>query len=131
MDDVTTPITLIDATDCAAAAGIAVEWTRNLPYGWRGAWDARTRTIWLSESLSERFAIPALMHELAHAYRGDRGPQDAHVERTINRAVAARLILPADYARAEHVAGPSLRAVSRELAWPEYLVDAYRDTLRQ
>lgn len=72
----------------------------------------------------------ALMHELIHVRRGDDGHQDERTERAINREVAATLITPQDYARAEALHGPSTQAIAVELDVPFWVVGAYRETLK-
>ena len=108
---------------------VFVRWLR-MPEGWRGAYHLPSRTIYLRVGMSERSAVPTLMHELTHAARGDDGHQTRPVEARIDRQVACRLITPDAYRRAEASVGPHPGALAVELDVPRWVVIAYRATLR-
>ncbi|CED90295.1 Hypothetical protein AAM4_0400 [Actinomyces succiniciruminis] len=116
--------------DDAAEQGILVQRATCMPAGLRGAYHLDTRTIVLRAGMPDRLAVPTLMHELAHAFRGDDGHQDGAVEAHINRAVACRLITPDAYRRAEASVGPHLGALAVELDVARWVVIAYQSTLR-
>ncbi|WP_136314353.1 ImmA/IrrE family metallo-endopeptidase [Actinomyces procaprae] len=108
--------------------GVTVRW---LPLGrWRGCYHQPTRTVYLRAGMSDRLAVPTLMHELEHARRGDDGHQSRPVETRIDRLVACRLITAGEYRRAEVLVGPHVGALAVELDVPRWVVEAYRDTLR-
>lgn len=117
--------------DDAAEQGILVQWATRMPSGLRGAYHLSTHTILLRTGLPDRLAVPTLMHELAHASRGDDGHQDGAVEAHINRAVACRLITPDSYRHAEAAVGPHAGALAVELDVARWVVIAYQSTLRQ
>ncbi|WP_210579210.1 hypothetical protein [Actinomyces succiniciruminis] len=109
---------------------VFVRWLR-MPEGWRGAYHLPSRTVYLRKGMSERSAVPTLMHELTHAARGDDGHQTRPVEARIDRQVACRLITPGAYRAAEMLAGPHLGALAAELDVPCWVILAYRETLRR
>ena len=114
----------------ADAQRLFVRWVP-MPQGWAGAYHLPSRTIYLREGMSERSAVPTLMHELQHAARGDNGHQPRPVEARIDRQVACRLVTDIEYRAAEALAGPHLGALAAELDVPCWVVAAYRETLRR
>lgn len=114
----------------AAHLGVAVQ-RAHLPYGRRGDYSHARRLIRLNASMSDRMAIPTLMHELEHARLGHEGLQADSVEASINRTVACRLISVEEYMAAElecDTGNP--RALAVCLEWPIWLIEAYQDALR-
>ncbi len=109
---------------------VFVRWL-NMPEGWRGAYHLPSRTIYLRKGMDECATVPTLMHELAHASRGDDGHQTRPVEARIDRQVACRLITSGAYRDAEALVGPHPGALAVELDVPRWVVVAYRETLRR
>lgn len=87
------------------------------------------RSIVLSRALSQRQRLPVLLHEIAHAARGDDGHQPERIERRINEEVSLTLIDPRAYVAAEERFGWSTGAIAAELELPRWVVQAYRRVL--
>lgn len=112
-------------------AGITVTWTR-LASRRRGGYAHASRTIYLTEGMPDDLALPTLLHEMEHARRGDDGHQSPAIEARIDETVARAIITPDDYARAEAVTGArDSGAIAVEMGLPQWVVAAYRRTLRR
>lgn len=77
--------------------GINVAWGKLSP-GLRGYYDHITKTIWLSESLSNRVAHCTLAHEIVHAEYEDEmdglsEATKAKIEKRCNKIAAQRLVV--------------------------------------
>lgn len=123
--------TLTSALARAERAGLFVTWIP-MPADLRGAFFLPTRTIYLAHDMSETLALPTLLHEMEHARRGDDGHQSRAVERRIDETVAHTLITAEEYARAEALTGGrGSGAIAVEMGLPQWVVAAYRRTLRR
>lgn len=118
--------------DWLAAAGIRISYARGLPAGQLGAYDHEARVIWLPAALdlATPLGVAVLAHESVHAYRGDAGHQVRALEDRIDETVAAALVDPGAYARAEDELGWATGGIADVLDQPRWLVSAYRRHLR-
>lgn len=121
--------TYADLQAYAESLGLTVECDAHLAADRRGDYNHSTRTIRINRGLSDRMAIPVLLHELEHHFRGDTCKQDGSAEQQINRVVACRLISMEEYRVAEEEADGSLWGIAVILQWPIWLVEAYQATL--
>lgn len=100
-----------------------------LPHGWWGACSSSSRVIYLRRGMSERQALPAVLHEREHWRAGHEGHQPLLVEERIRRLVACQIIDPGDYAAAERLVGNLSGALAVELDTTVPVVDAYQRVL--
>ncbi|QGJ93486.1 peptidase [Arthrobacter phage Mufasa8] len=112
----------------AAAMGVAVEWERYMPEGWKGAYDLASNAVYLLWGLSPLTGKCVLAHELGHAhYRhsGNSRPNEWHADRW----AAHQLIDKRDYFEAIRDS-PSLDELSRRLNVTPHTASVYVRTLR-
>ena len=109
-----------------AERGVCVRWG-HLPGEMAGCYDHSQSTIWLREGDPEWVSVPALMHELEHAWRGDDGHQSDAVEARIDLAVARQLVSVNALEEAEYEVGPW--PIAEELGVPVWVVQALQATL--
>lgn len=110
----------------AAALGVTIIDTGNLPAGHHGLWDHQHATIYLDARLSSRERRWTLAHELVHARAGHHGPQAPVVEAWVDEQAAAMLILPEDYREAEIIHDGNSVEIAKDLGVPPSAITAWR-----
>ena len=99
-----------------------------------GAWgyyDALSKTIFIQAGMTTGHRVATLLHEAAHHYRGDKGPQPEAVEARIDEAVARLLVDPREYAFWESQHGWHTGGIAHALELPRWVITAYRRVLER
>lgn len=113
--------------DPLAQLGVGLQFTRELPDGWLGAYLHDERLILLREGQSQEYEEQSFWHEAGHAYYGDRISTPA-IERRAWVFAAQMIVDPMKYAAAERISTSS-RYIAQELGTTTRIIETYRAAL--